>query len=127
MTSDFGGNLDEIEFEFLNKKKTDQYQEKGQIGTNNETPRKLLKISEVITEQVENKTAKTKIKEDFSGELPKLKTEKGKSEKNVSFKEVKQPDSAKNDDFIKLKKQPALLKTTSIMNYNYPTLLNEEA
>ena len=60
----------------------------------------------------------------LANEFPKLKNEK-KSEKNVSFKDSEQgPSTEKNE---KLRKPPALLKSTSIMKYQYPTLLNEES
>ena len=115
MTSNFGGNfdnLDEIGIELLNKR-----QEKGETATFGNNAKTLEEIEENKVESQKNINLKG---------IEKLRIEKNNSEntKTVSFKEVENLGE-RNED-LKLKKPPALLKSTSIKRYEHPALLNEE-
>ena len=105
-TSNFGGNLEEIGLVLLNKVKEDEQNDqlKNDLKVGNDGDNKAINLQKNMSSKIVRSLENTK---------------------SVSFKD-EEVLPERIEDNIKMRKPPALLKSTSIRRYEYPTLLNED-
>lgn len=114
LTSDFGGNLEELDFELLDKisKKESKFEktvENIKIGYNDNDKEEIASKKPEIQK---SPSLKDKMKNNYENSI-----------KSVTFKENSEKE--KNNDEIKNRHPTPLVKSTSILKYEYPTLANE--